>query len=369
MPKRVDPLDWRTPIVDGSGRPTQEFMRKWQEQKGINSGVPTDAASLSVILDFIGSTQGDLLVRGTTKWARLASPADATKFLNGAAAPAYASVKDSDLSTSDITANDVSNTKHGFQPKSPADATKFLNGAAAPAYAAVKDSDLSTSDITTNDVSTAKHGFAPKLPNDATKFLDGTGAYSTPAGGGGGGGASWHPGIRGTGWFYPVTFNGTSTTSVTYAQDRIFCSPIFLTACTLTQIAVNCSSSSASSTARLGLYSNAGGAPDALVLDCGTVSTATTGLKTITSLAMVVTTGWYWVVATLSTGGTGLTTIGSSTITPASAYIFGVGTPNAVAAFSASGLAMNRTYATLPASLAGSSWSYITGMPLIGLAL
>lgn len=52
---------------------------------------------------------------------------------------------------------------------------------------AVTDAQLSTSDITTNNVSTSKHGFAPKLPNDATKYLDGTGAYSVPAGGGGSG--------------------------------------------------------------------------------------------------------------------------------------------------------------------------------------
>lgn len=74
-------------------------------------------------------------------------------------------------------------------PTSPSDATKFLNGAATPAFALVKDSDLSTSDITTNNATTAKHGFAPKYPNDATKYLDGTGAYSTPAGTGAGIGA------------------------------------------------------------------------------------------------------------------------------------------------------------------------------------
>ena len=64
----------------------------------------------------------------------------------------------------------------------PSDATQFLNGAATPAYALVKDSDLSTTDITTNNVTTAKHGFTPKLSNVATQYLDGTGAYSTPAG-------------------------------------------------------------------------------------------------------------------------------------------------------------------------------------------
>lgn len=49
-------------------------------------------------------------------------------------------------------------------------------------YAAVTDAQLSTSDITTNNASTTKHGFAPKYPNDATKYLDGTGAYTVPAG-------------------------------------------------------------------------------------------------------------------------------------------------------------------------------------------
>lgn len=49
----------------------------------------------------------------------------------------------------------------------------------------VTDANLSTSDITTNDVSITKHGFAPKAPNDATRYLDGTGAYSVPPSGGG----------------------------------------------------------------------------------------------------------------------------------------------------------------------------------------
>jgi hypothetical protein len=55
---------------------------------------------------------------------------------------------------------------------------------AAPAWNQVTDADLSTSNITTNNVTIAKHGFAPILPNDATKYLDGTGAYTVPAGSG-----------------------------------------------------------------------------------------------------------------------------------------------------------------------------------------
>ena len=53
----------------------------------------------------------------------------------------------------------------------------------------VREADLSITDVTTKDVSTSAHGFAPKAPNDATKYLDGTGAYSVPAGGGGSGSA------------------------------------------------------------------------------------------------------------------------------------------------------------------------------------
>jgi hypothetical protein len=42
----------------------------------------------------------------------------------------------------------------------------------------VTDANLSTSDITTNNVSTSKHGFAPKAPNDTAKFLRGDGTWA-----------------------------------------------------------------------------------------------------------------------------------------------------------------------------------------------
>jgi hypothetical protein len=50
--------------------------------------------------------------------------------------------------------------------------------------AAVTDATISTSDITTNDVSSSKHGWAPKGDGTTTKFLNANGAYSTPASGG-----------------------------------------------------------------------------------------------------------------------------------------------------------------------------------------
>ena len=89
-------------------------------------------------------------------------------------------ISDATISTTDITTNNVSSTKHGFTPKSPADATKFLNGATTPAFASPKDSDLTLTDVTTNNVSASAHGFAPKFPNNTTTFLRGDGTYATP---------------------------------------------------------------------------------------------------------------------------------------------------------------------------------------------
>jgi hypothetical protein len=49
----------------------------------------------------------------------------------------------------------------------------------------ITDANLSTSDITTNDVSITKHGFVPKAPNDTTKFLRGDGTWDVPNNNGG----------------------------------------------------------------------------------------------------------------------------------------------------------------------------------------
>ena len=44
----------------------------------------------------------------------------------------------------------------------------------------ITDANLSTSDITTNNVSITKHGFTPKAPNDTTKFLRGDATWNVP---------------------------------------------------------------------------------------------------------------------------------------------------------------------------------------------
>lgn len=147
LKNKVSPLNWAVPIANKDGTATAEFQRAWSRQARTNSSIPdlTTAAGVSAFLDLIGASSGAILERGALKWGAVASPSDATKFLNGAALPAYAKVKDTDLAMTVASA--------------------------------------------VNDVSITTHGFAPILPNDATKFLNGAGAYTVPASGGGAGSA------------------------------------------------------------------------------------------------------------------------------------------------------------------------------------
>lgn len=60
------------------------------------------------------------------------------------------------------------------------DKTITVNGLALSSNVTVTDLNLSTSDITVNDVSITKHGFVPKAPNNAKTYLNGVGLYSVP---------------------------------------------------------------------------------------------------------------------------------------------------------------------------------------------
>lgn len=51
---------------------------------------------------------------------------------------------ESSVTFTDITTGNVTSTRHGYTPKSPGDATRFLNGAATPAFAQVNTTDLAT---------------------------------------------------------------------------------------------------------------------------------------------------------------------------------------------------------------------------------
>ena len=78
-------------------------------------------------------------------------------------------------------AYDIGAYEYAMSPTYYVSSSTTVNSQPLSSNVTVTDANLSTSDITTNNVSTSKHGFAPKLPNDATVFLNGVGAYTTPA--------------------------------------------------------------------------------------------------------------------------------------------------------------------------------------------
>jgi hypothetical protein len=86
-------------------------------------------------------------------------------------------------------------------------------------------------------------------------------------------------------------------------KNRTYAIPVALTAGTLLGVGVICSNAIASTTARLGIWNDSAGLPGTRLLDCGTVSTAGTGVL-MTSISQAVNTGRYWFSLTYQGAGT-----------------------------------------------------------------
>lgn len=99
-----------------------------------------------------------------------------------------------------------------------------------------------------------------------------------------------------TGYYYGSPGYGTTTRLCT--DQELQAAPIFIPqAVTLTSISINCTTlGGTGSVVRLGIYKDNAGRPGALLLDAGTVSTNTTGTKTIT-ISQAVSPGLYWLAA------------------------------------------------------------------------
>ena len=103
-----------------------------------------------------------------------------------------------------------------------------------------------------------------------------------------GGGWEWKPyvGVGPTGiieeWYAPVSVDISASTG--FIANRIFAESLFIKeTITFDQIRCECTTALAASSAQLGIYSDNGFKfPGALLVDAGTVSCATTGIKAIT---------------------------------------------------------------------------------------
>lgn len=93
--------------------------------------------------------------------------------------------------------------------------------------------------------------------------------------------------------------------SGTLTADRLLCAPFLVPkATTFDTIAVAINTGGASSAVRLGIYADTGTRyPGSLVVDAGTISTATNGLKGI-AISQALPAGLYWLALAAQTGGT-----------------------------------------------------------------
>jgi hypothetical protein len=85
------------------------------------------------------------------------------------------------------------------------------------------------------------------------------------------------------------------------AANVLYAQPIIIPdAATYTGIAIQVTTA-ASGSARLGIYSDANGLPDSLILDAGTVSLTTAGAKEI-AISQFLSPAWYWLAFVSNTG-------------------------------------------------------------------
>jgi hypothetical protein len=103
-----------------------------------------------------------------------------------------------------------------------------------------------------------------------------------------------HPGVRVNNYYMAATVLPSAAVS-TISANSIYYQPISITG-TINRIGIEITTGSAGA-ARLGIYSNNGGIPGTLILDCGTVDTTNIAIVEATIADTVLRGEWIWMAA------------------------------------------------------------------------
>lgn len=100
------------------------------------------------------------------------------------------------------------------------------------------------------------------------------------------------------GRFYDTTLAMGATAGVTAAANTLYGLPICVTS-QVTVALIGVEATSTSGSARFGIYTDANGVPDALVVDAGATPFVTGAFRGV-AISQVLTVGWYWLAGVFS---------------------------------------------------------------------
>jgi hypothetical protein len=164
--------------------------------------------------------------------------------------------------------------------------------------------------------------------------------------------------------YYSSPCNSTALTTATLAPNTIYAMPLVLERATqINAIQINVTTSRASSFIRVGIYSDNGNLiPLNLILDAGSQSSATTGVKSYTTgIPISLESGLYWLVC-VSNSNPIIRGFAVTGLIPILGIDSGIGTAHGL------GYSANFTFGTLSANFpAGPAIITTTPLPFVGV--